>query len=105
MSAAQNVKTSLEEARCEVHKSCSEMDVIGNLNEMLDLCVRRDGSTSKYGVDCCIEVTTGLVMDFTIVSKFCNLCEQNKVLLGDHSVEFDMWFQHHKSNCNSSYQG
>lgn len=63
------------------------------------------GFTSNYGIGCCIEVITGLVIDFEVLSKFCSLCEQNKELYGDGSEVFELWYEEHKPNCNANYEG
>ena len=49
-------------------------------NKIIDLVCSYDGSwhkrghTSLYGIGCVIEVTTGLVVDYEILSKYCHMC-------------------------------
>lgn len=73
------VDKNLALARNEVRKAYS--DVVDGKDAVLDITVSYDGSwqkrgfTSKYGIGCFIEILTGLVIDFEVLSKFCNQCE------------------------------
>lgn len=101
-------KRTLEEARAEVQKCYGMMDAEGSV---LDITVSYDGTwqkrgfTSKYGIGCCIEVITGLVIDFEILSKYCKRCqEKKKQTLGDSNT-FQKWFESHKPKCQCNYVG
>lgn len=66
------VNQSLVEARTEVRKCYGHFN---DEKQVLDITVSYDGTwqkrgfTSKYGIGYCIEVLTGLVIDFEILSK------------------------------------
>lgn len=82
--ATQNVQRNLELTRREVRKTHIVFKDDAGSNDPLDLTVSYDGSwhkrgfTSKYGVGCCIEMTTGLVIHFEVLSKYCRSCDLMK---------------------------
>lgn len=108
---SQDVQESLEKARCEVKKSCADIDEVFSDKPVNIAVSYNDGSwhkrgfTSKYDVGCCIEVTTVHVIDIEVLSKYCGVCERKKTLLGKNSKEFLEWFEHHKHNCDCNYNG
>lgn len=63
------------------------------------------GFTSKYGLGCCIETVTGLVIDLHILSKFGRTCEMTNSLLGGKPKEFHEWYTNHKPKCQCNYEG
>lgn len=80
-------------------------------SEYLDLSVSFDGTwhkrgfTSNYGVGIVIELYTGLVVDFCVMSKYCHTCAITKSELGEESPEFHFWMEGHKDNCSINYTG
>ena len=77
----------------------------------LSLTVSFDGSwmkrghTSMYGVAAVIDVLTGLVVDYIVLSKFCHACTRKKVELGDTSKAYQEWYTNHKEECAINYEG
>ena len=73
------IEKTLQLTRQQV-KSVYEKDNDTTRNNMTDISVSFDGSwhtrchTSLYGVGCVVELTTGLVIDFEVISKFCLSC-------------------------------
>lgn len=63
------------------------------------------GFRSNYGIGCVIDVTTGFVIDFEIMSKNCFQCAITKAQLGEESPEFDRWYEGHKSECSKNHEG
>lgn len=96
-------------ARTEVIKCYG--DINNSVDEVIDITVSYDGTwqkrgfTSKYGIGCCIEVLTGLVIDFELLSKFFNLCEKMKRKTKGRPQDFQAWYVRHKPNCNQNYVG
>lgn len=98
---------SLEKARKEV---CKAYTIINNtpLDEPgpINIFVSYDGSwqkrgfTSKNGVGCCIDVVTGLVIDYEVLSKYCKSCDAIKKNLGKGTINFRAWYRRHKPNCH-----
>ncbi|GFU42813.1 uncharacterized protein TNCV_3139971 [Trichonephila clavipes] len=70
-----------------------------------DIDVTFDGTwltrrhSSQIGVGCVIDLLTGFVMDFEIMSKHCFECEHAKSGLGENSAEFHVWYNGHISFC------
>lgn len=112
VAATKIVTRNLELARCEVRKANSSFpDPEIGPSAPIDLTVSYDGSwhkrgfTSKYGVGCCIDMTTGLVIDFEVLSKYCRSCEIMKTKLKDKPIELENWMKKHKPNCEQNYHG
>lgn len=63
------------------------------------------GFTSKYGVGCVIDVITGLVIDFEVLSKYCRVCETQKRKTSEESDEFEAWYLTHQPLCQANYDG
>lgn len=102
----------MEEARCEVRKSLNLLsDGPNDESEPLDLTVSYDGSwykrgfTSKYRVGCCVEMTTGLVIDFQVLSKYCRSCDIMKEKMKGKPDELEAWLVTHKAICERNFEG
>ena len=85
-------------------------DIIQELedgNETVNVTVSFDGSwqkrghTSLYGVAAVIEVMTGLVVDYIVLSKYCHAC----AIRIENDEEFNRWYEGHKSDCCINYHG
>lgn len=63
------------------------------------------GHTSNYGVGCVIELHTGQVIDYHIMTKYCHPCALAKSDLGEDSPEYDIWFSGHKPESDKNYSG
>ena len=77
----------------------------------LSLTVSFDGSwhkrghTSMYGVATVIDICTGLVIDYVVLSKYCHACTIKESELGVDSTEFNTWYDNHKDDCAINYVG
>jgi hypothetical protein len=66
-------------------------------NSIFDIAVSFDGTwhkrgfTSHYGVGVVIEITTGLVIDYEVVSNYCHACELAKTKYHDNEILIDRW--------------
>ena len=59
-----------------------------------------------YGVAAVIDVYTGFVIDYVVLSKFCLACtRKTKTELGTTSQEFQHWRESHKQQCAIDYTG
>ena len=63
------------------------------------------GHTSMYGVAAVIDVLTGLVVDYVVLSKYCHACSMKKTALGAESEAFNIWHQGHAGQCAINYDG
>ena len=108
--AVSNTEDILAEGILKVKKAYLELDP-DTCVDPLSLTVSFDGSwqkrghTSMYGVAAAIDVLTGLVVDYIVLSKFCHSCTRKKAELGDDSVEYGVWYQDHKEDCAINYTG
>ena len=97
----------LQEAHSIVHQV--HRDIYGEREGPLQLSVSFDGSWktrgfhSRFGVGFVIEVLTGLVIDYTVRSKYCVECELvGKRFAGDDK---ERWQQLHKDSCDVNHTG
>lgn len=51
------------------------------------------GHTSMYGVGIAIDILTGLVVDFEVLSKYCHMCVHGAAELDSYSPEFHIWHE------------
>ena len=58
-----------------------------------------------YGVAAVIDVLTGPVVDYIVLSKFCHACTHKKVELGCTSKAYQDWYTNHKDGCAVNYEG
>ncbi|GFV55643.1 uncharacterized protein TNCV_1821301 [Trichonephila clavipes] len=94
----------------EIHREIK--NVYENGAEITDLSVSFDGTwltrghTSLIGVGCVIDMLTGYVVDFEVMSKVCRHCSvAKKNKLGQSSAEFSIWYEGHKSECDINHLG
>ncbi|KAM7298379.1 hypothetical protein ISCGN_018975 [Ixodes scapularis] len=77
-------------------------------SDRLDVCISYDGTwhkrghTSHFGVGVAIELETGLVLDFSVQSKYCHGCELGPKEDDEH---FEEWAETHKATCQKNYEG
>lgn len=108
----EKIKEIMETARSKVRNEhlAQNLEIL-ETEEMIDLTVSYDGSwmtrghSSLLGVGCVIDVRTGYVIDFEIMSKYCHECVLTKIDLGEDSLEFDIWMEGHKSKCQKNHSG
>ena len=111
---AKNVKEEvLSDSRKIVHQvhKCLNPDLMSK--NVIDILSSYDGSwhkrgfTSIFGFGCVIDVLTGLVIDYEVLSKYCRMCVITGEDLGSDTPEFDIWYESHKTsgNCNKNYDG
>lgn len=82
-------------------------------NHIIDIGVSYDatwhkrGHTSNYGVGFVIDILTGCVLDYHILSKHCHNCASTEKALDSKSAEFNLWYETHKSSgqCQKNYDG
>ena len=106
-----SINTGLLQARQEVRKVHSmEMNNDDNDDKPIDIAVSFDGSwhkrghTSLYGLGCVIELTTGYVIDYEVLSKYCRACSMTEKELGADSPEFAIWQEGHAKDCQKNYE-
>lgn len=101
----------LEDARDRVRLAHIEENPELEGKEIIDISVSYDGTwhtrghRSNYGIGCVIDVLTGLVVDFEIMSKYCHACVITEKLLGKDSLEFFFCNEGHISTCEKNFSG
>lgn len=116
--AKESGNLNLEKARERVRQVYRELDndsrpatTSNDTTGPIDLAVSFDGTwhkrgfTSNYGVGVVIELHTGLVIDYCVLSKYSHTCAITKRELGEDSQEFSFWFEGHKPDCSINYKG
>lgn len=65
------------------------------------------GHNSLYCIGCVIDILTGLVIDFEVISKYCHDCTKTAADLGNNSTEYAVWYEDHKKSgkCEKNYDG
>ncbi|GFY10033.1 uncharacterized protein TNCV_3699932 [Trichonephila clavipes] len=82
-----------------------------NDKDIVDIGVSYDGSwltrghTSNIRVGCVIDLLTGFVIDYEVMSKRCGECEQTKFVLEEDSAEFRIWYEGHQDVCSATHVG
>ncbi|KAJ4438160.1 hypothetical protein ANN_14099 [Periplaneta americana] len=89
-----NAHSAVRRAHMEVDSSISDSDVI-NIGVSYDGTWMKRGHTSKYGLGLVIDILTGLVLDFEIMSKYCSTCKKTEKM-DVASDEYKQWYQSHK---------
>lgn len=86
----------LEKARARVREVETENNYDINDESIIDVSVSYDGTwhkrghTSNYGIGVVIELQTGLVIDYAVLSKFCRKCVVTATELDVQSPEFEI---------------
>lgn len=78
---------------------------------MTDIGVSYDGSwptrgyRSQLGIGSAIDMLTGYVVDYEVMSKSCRQCAITKSQLGENSPDFNQWYEGHKNTCDINHTG
>ncbi|GFV57006.1 uncharacterized protein TNCV_1678871 [Trichonephila clavipes] len=79
---------SLDDVRSQVKSAYQSNSAITDIDVTFDGTWLTRGHSSQIGVGCVIDLLTGFVMDFEVMSKRCIECEHAKSGLGENSAEF-----------------
>ncbi|GFU76702.1 uncharacterized protein TNCV_1495981 [Trichonephila clavipes] len=66
---------------------------------------KKRGYKSLYGIGVVIDLLTGLVIDYEILSKYCTECTAAVRDLSGDSPDFAIWYEGHKSECQINHTG
>ncbi|GFV42047.1 uncharacterized protein TNCV_1569141 [Trichonephila clavipes] len=95
----------------DVRKNVREAYGSKNDKNNVDIGVSYDGSwltrghTSNTGIGCVIDLLTGFVIDYEVMSKRRGECEQIKFALEEDSAEFRIWYEGHQYVCSATHVG
>ncbi|GFU25741.1 uncharacterized protein TNCV_5103451 [Trichonephila clavipes] len=96
---------SLNDVRSQEKSAYQSNSAITDIDVTFDGTWLIRGHSSEIGVGCVIDLLTGFVMDFEIMSKRCIECEHAKSGLGENSAEFHVWSEGHISSCAINHVG
>ncbi|GBM49384.1 hypothetical protein AVEN_32515-1 [Araneus ventricosus] len=79
--------------------------------DIIDITVSYDGTwqkrghTSLYCIAIVADILTVVVIDYEILSKYCPEYTTAKRDLGEHNVDFSIWYKAHKPESSENYVG
>ena len=82
----------------------TDADFNGNITVSFDGSWHKRGHTSNYGFGAVIDVLTGLVVGYEVLSKYCGACTWNGTVLGKESAAFLESKENH-TDCCVNYTG
>ncbi|KAJ4430686.1 hypothetical protein ANN_19277 [Periplaneta americana] len=100
----------LTDIRSEVRGAYADLIVDGEIPPILDIGVSYDGTwltrghSSMYGVGCVIDILTGYVIDYQVMSKSCRKCVHARQRY-KNPQDFKMWYDIHKQECDINHTG
>ncbi|GBN55447.1 hypothetical protein AVEN_65563-1 [Araneus ventricosus] len=89
----------------KLSSSSDENSEIIHITASYDGTWQKRGHTSLYGIGIVVDILTGLVTDYEILSKYCPECTTTERDLGEHSTDFSIWYKAHKPKCRENYVG
>ncbi|GFW87110.1 uncharacterized protein TNCV_5124641 [Trichonephila clavipes] len=66
---------------------------------------QKRGHTSNLGLGIIIDILSGLVLDFEVLSKYCHNCVVAGRDMGVDSAEFHIWQKGHADECDKNFDG
>lgn len=90
------VRNKVKDVYQKVHRQ--NTDVV-DISVSYDASWQKRGHTSNYAVGCVIDVVTGYVIDYHVLSKFCHDCAIKKNDFGENSAEYYVWHEGHINEC------
>ncbi|GFV48003.1 uncharacterized protein TNCV_4150891 [Trichonephila clavipes] len=104
-------KKMLEMSRQAAREAHVKVDASLKNQEIIDVSVSYDstwqkrGHTSNLGLGIIIDILSGLVLDFEVLSKYCHNCVVAGRDMGVDSAEFHIWQKGHADECDKNFDG
>ncbi|GFU38783.1 uncharacterized protein TNCV_2891611 [Trichonephila clavipes] len=104
-------KKMLEMSREAAREAHVKVDASLKNQEIIDVSVSYDGTwqkrghTSNLGLGIIIDILSGLVLDFEVLSKYCHNCVVAGRDMGVDSAEFHIWQKGHADECDKNFDG
>ena len=99
----QECEESLQRVRKVLHQilEIDQPDIgdVKNIEITCDGTWAQRGFVSKYGGVPVIHYSSGLVLDYEVLSKYCAVCNSHK------DDESDAWYAAHENECQKNYEG
>lgn len=110
--AIKKIESILDEACAVVKNTYTRLPTNqSSLEDCVNITVSYDGTwlprghTSKFGIGCVIDGTTGYVIDYEVMWKYCHPCTTAREELGKDTPEFNFWMEVHMNECNVNHSG
>ncbi|GFU98449.1 uncharacterized protein TNCV_3652801 [Trichonephila clavipes] len=101
---ARNVTSAAREAHVKVDASLKNQEII-DVSVSFDGTWQKRGHTSNLGLGIIIDILSGSVLDFEVLSKYCHNCVVAGRDMGVHSAEFHIWQKGHADECDKNFDG
>ncbi|GFU84609.1 uncharacterized protein TNCV_1686621 [Trichonephila clavipes] len=92
------------EAHVKVVASLKNQKII-DVSVSYDGTWQKRGHTSNLGLGIIIDILSGLVLDFEVLSKYCHNCVVAGRDMGVDSAEFHIWQKGHADECDKNFDG
>ncbi|GFW16665.1 uncharacterized protein TNCV_2352871 [Trichonephila clavipes] len=94
-------------AKCMHNLSVKNKEVKKKMLEMSRQAAREAhrGHTSNLGLGIIIDILSGLVLEFEVLSKYCHNCVVAGRDMGVDSAEFHIWQKGHADECDKNFDG
>ncbi|GFS89305.1 uncharacterized protein TNCV_3399811 [Trichonephila clavipes] len=92
------------EAHVKVNASLKNQEIIDEILSY-DGTWQKRGHTSNLGLGIIIDILSGLVLDFEVLSKYCQNCAVAGRDMGVDSAEFHIWQKGHADECDKNFDG
>lgn len=97
--AREQIRQAYAEVDADVARLLMEdEDAVINISVSFDGTWHKRGFTSNYGISVCIDVLTGLVIDFEVLSSYCHACALKNSAKREGKItgqEFESWREAH----------
>lgn len=106
--AREQIRQAYAEVDADVARLLMEdEDAVINISVSFDGTWHKRGFTSNYGIGVCIDVLTGLVIDFEVLSSYCHACALKNSAKREGKItgqEFESWREAH-TDCAKNFAG
>ncbi|GFU35448.1 uncharacterized protein TNCV_3641341 [Trichonephila clavipes] len=101
---AENSTKRWQKSKTVDEKNSNSMEII-HVSVSYDGTWQKRGHTSNLGLGIIIDVLSGLVLDFEVLSKYCQNCVVAGRDMGVDSAEFYIWQKGHADECDKNFDG
>ncbi|GFX35893.1 uncharacterized protein TNCV_4214151 [Trichonephila clavipes] len=99
-----SVFSSFQEEAKNSHDINSKLEII-DVSVSYDGTWQKRGHTSNLGLGIIIDILSGLVLDFEVLSKYCHNCVVAGRDMGVDWAEFHIWQKGHADECDKNFDG
>ena len=108
-SAADQIRAAYADIDPDVAELLKEdKEAVMNIQVSFDGTWQKRGFTSNYGIGVCIDILTGLVIDYEVLSLYCHACVLKEGQHRDNEISEEQllgWQELHASDCAKNFCG